>query len=60
MIMIGVFSYVYFVCYRQLSVHVVAENWKEAAAQLANIRKLVAVNLTLGLLTVCVVAIGMN
>jgi uncharacterized membrane protein len=59
-IMIGIFSYVYFVSYRQLSAYVTAENWKEAAAQLASIRKLVAANLTLGLLTVCVVAIGMN
>lgn len=60
MIMIGVFSYVYFVCYRQLSGHVGAERWKEAGEQLGNIRQLVGVNLSLGILTVCVVVFGMN
>ncbi len=59
MIMIGVFSYVYFVCYRQLSTYVTAERWKDAGEQLGSIRKLVAVNLTLGLLTISVVVLGM-
>ena len=58
MIMIGIFAYVYFVRYRQLSTHVIAERWKDAGEQLGHIRKLVSVNLTLGLLTISVVVLG--
>jgi uncharacterized membrane protein len=57
-IMIGIFAYVYFVRYRQLSTHVTAERWKDAGEQLGQIRKLVAVNLTLGLVTISVVLLG--
>ncbi|MFA6063130.1 MAG: CopD family protein [Gallionella sp.] len=60
MLMIAVFSYVYFVCYRQLAGHVAAERWKDAGEQLGKIRQLVGVNLLLGVLTVCVVVFGMN
>ncbi|OHC91238.1 MAG: hypothetical protein A3J87_03600 [Sideroxydans sp. RIFOXYB12_FULL_59_6] len=60
MIMTGVFSYVYFVCYRQLAAHVTAERWKEAGVQLGKIRQLVGLNLSLGVLTVCVVVFGIN
>lgn len=56
--MIAVYSYVYFACYRPLSLHVANQRWKEAGEILGKIRKLVAVNLTLGILTVSVAVIG--
>ena len=58
LVMVGIYSYVYFACYVQLSLHVSKERWKEAGEMLGKIRKLVAVNLTLGLLTIAVVEIG--
>ena len=58
LVMAGVYGYVFFGCYVPLSLHVAKERWKEAGEILGKIRKLVAVNLTLGLLTVAVVEIG--
>ena len=43
----------------QLSWDVEKQRWKEAGEILGKIRKLVALNLVLGLLIVCVVAVGM-
>lgn len=56
--MIAIYGYVFFSCYVPLSVHVSKQRWKEAGEQLGRIRKLVAVNLTLGLLTVSMAALG--
>src|SRR5512135_1558720 len=58
LVMAGIYGYVFFACYVPLSLHVAKERWKEAGEVLAKIRKLVAVNLTLGLLTVAVVEFG--
>jgi uncharacterized membrane protein len=58
LVMAGVYGYVFFACYVQLSLHVSRERWKEAGEILAKIRKLVALNLTLGLLTIGVAIIG--
>ena len=58
-LMMFIFGYVYFACYVPLSLHVANQRWKEAGELLGKIRKLVAVNLALGLLTVCVVVVGM-
>lgn len=58
LLMAGVYGYVFFACYVPFSLHVARERWKEAGELLGRIRKLVAVNLTLGLLTVAVVEIG--
>lgn len=58
LVMMAVYGYVFFACYVPLSLHVAKQRWKEAGEQLGRIRKLVAVNLTLGLLTVCVAVIG--
>jgi uncharacterized membrane protein len=58
LVMVAVYGYVFFACYVPLSLHVAKERWKEAGAMLGKIRKLVAVNLTLGLITVSVAAIG--
>jgi uncharacterized membrane protein len=53
--MMAIFGYLYFACYKPLSIHVENQRWQEAGAMLAKIRKLVAVNLALGLITIAVV-----
>jgi uncharacterized membrane protein len=60
LIMMAIYSYVFFVSYRTFSGLVAGQNWKEAGEMLARIRKLIAVNLTLGLLTVGVAVTGMT
>ena len=57
--MMALYGHVYFGCYKPFSREVAAQNWKVAGEWLGKIRKLVAVNLALGLLTVCVVMAGM-
>lgn len=57
--MMLIFGYVYFACYVPLKLHVASQSWKEAGEMLGRIRKLIAVNLVLGLLIVCEVVIGM-
>jgi uncharacterized membrane protein len=56
--MMVIYGYVFFACYVPFSLHVAKQRWKEAGGLLGKIRKLIAVNLTLGLLTVCVAVIG--
>ncbi len=58
--MMAIFGYVFFACYVPFSLHVAKQRWKEAGEILARIRRLVVLNLVLGLLTVCVVAAGMR
>jgi uncharacterized membrane protein len=58
LVMMAIYSYVFFACYVPLSLNVAKQRWKEAGEMLVRIRRLVAVNLTLGLLIVCVVVIG--
>jgi len=58
--MMVIFGYVYFACYVPLRLNVSKQRWKEAGELLAKIRRLIAVNLVLGLLTVCVAVIGMG
>ena len=60
LLMTVIYSYVYFSCYVPLNLHVANQRWPEAGKILGKIRILVALNLTLGLLTVCVVIIGMG
>lgn len=57
--MMVIYGYVFFACYVPFSLHVSKQRWPEAGAMLVKIRKLIAVNLTLGLLTVCVAVVGM-
>jgi len=59
LVMIAIYGYVFFACYAPLNQHVGKQQWKEAGEMLGKIRKLIAVNLALGLLTVCVAVIGM-
>ena len=58
LVMACIYGYVFFCCYVPLHLHVAKERWKEAGEILGKIRKLVAANLTLGLLTIAVVEIG--
>jgi len=58
--MMAIYTYVFFVSYRTFRRLVAGQNWKEAGEMLARIRKLIAVNLTLGLLTIGVAVTGMT
>ncbi len=58
LVMMGIYVYVFFACYVQFKLHVAKERWKEAGTILGKIRKLIGVNVTLGLVTVCVAVIG--
>lgn len=58
MAMMLIFIYVYFVCHVRLNILVMAEDWPKAGELLAAIRKLVAINLSIGLLTIAVAVIG--
>lgn len=57
---IAIYAYVFFALYRPLHLFVENQRWKEAGEMLAKIRKMVGINLTLGVLTVCVALIGMG
>ncbi|BBI99512.1 hypothetical protein FGKAn22_12050 [Ferrigenium kumadai] len=58
LVMMGIYGYVFFACYVPLSLHVSKQRWKEAGEILGKIRKLVAVNLTLGVITTGVAVYG--
>jgi uncharacterized membrane protein len=58
LIMMSIYGYVFFACYTPFNLLVAKQQWKEAGEMLGRIRKLIATNLTLGLLTVCVAVIG--
>jgi len=58
LLMIVVFSHVYFASFKKLKKAVLNEDWPAGAGALAKIRKLVALNLTLGLLVVTVASSG--
>jgi uncharacterized membrane protein len=57
-VMILIFLHLYFAPYRRLRHAVAASDFASAGKQLAQIRVMVAINLTLGLLTVIVAAAG--
>lgn len=58
LVMTGIYVYVFFACYVPFNLHVAKEHWKEAGEILGKIRKLVGLNLTLGLITIAVAVIG--
>jgi len=60
LVMIAIYLYVYYGCYVPFKGLVAKQSWKEAGEMLGRIRKLIAVNLTLGMLTVCVAMIGLT
>jgi uncharacterized membrane protein len=57
-VMVCIFCYVYFACFVPLRLYVNKEKWKEAGSVLSRIRYLIAVNLTIGLITITVAKIG--
>lgn len=58
LIMMALYGHVFFAPYKRLQKAVDAQNWEEGGAQLGQIRKLIAVNLSLGLLVVVVATAG--
>lgn len=52
--MTAIFAYIYFLPFAKLKQDVASQDWPAAGLSMARIRKLVGVNLTLGLLTTCV------
>ena len=58
LVMVGVYVYVFFACYVPFNMHVAKERWKEAGEILGKIRKLVGLNLTLGLITISIATLG--
>lgn len=57
-LMIGLFMYVYFVPYKRLKLAIAAQIWPDAGRHLNQIRKIIIVNLSLGLLTITIAAAG--
>ncbi|MBI4724802.1 MAG: CopD family protein [Rhodomicrobium sp.] len=57
-VMVAIYVYLYFVLWQRFRRAVAAAGWTEAAANLGQIRRLVAVNLALGLVTVSIGASG--
>ncbi len=57
-IMMALYGHVFFAHYKRLCSAVDSQNWEEGGRQLGKIRKLIAVNLSLGLLVVAVAAAG--
>lgn len=57
-IMMGIFMHVYFAPFKRMKNAVAQEDWPTAATNLNQIRKMVAVNLTLGLITIVVASAG--
>lgn len=53
-----IYAYVFFALYVPLSLHVAKERWKEAGELLGKIRKMVAINLSIGVVTIGVALIG--
>jgi uncharacterized membrane protein len=59
-VMILIYTYVYFKCYVQFNRFVSKQDWPSAGAMLATIRKLVGTNLSIGLLTILVATVGIH
>src|SRR3954470_13721087 len=57
-VMSAIFMHVYFAPFGRLKRAVAAEDWKAGGAALNQIRMLVAVNLVLGLVNICVAVLG--
>jgi uncharacterized membrane protein len=57
-VMLLIFAYVFFMPYKDLQRAVAAQDWPTGSAALARVGGLVRTNLILGLLTVCLGAVG--
>jgi len=58
LLMMAIYAHLYFVPWHRLRRAMALANWAEAGVQLGVIRRIVAVNLTLGLITVAIGASG--
>ena len=58
LIMMAIFAHVFFAPYGRLKRAVGAQDWKAGGAALGQIRQLIGINLSLGLLTIAVVFLG--
>lgn len=56
--MMGLFTYLYLLPYQHMRRAVAAADWAEAGRRLGRIRSIIAINLTLGLLTIAIGAGG--
>ena len=57
-VMMLIFGHIFFSPFRRLKRHVAAQEWQAAGAAMATIRKLVAINLILGLITILIGGLG--
>ena len=57
-VMMLIFAHVFFAPYKRLKRAVGEQNWKAGGAALAQIRMLIGINLSIGLLTIVVVFVG--
>lgn len=57
-VMMLLFAHVFFAPYKKLKRAVSEQNWKAGGAALAQIRMLIGINLSIGLLTIAVVFVG--
>ncbi|MGA9163168.1 MAG: CopD family protein [Thiobacillus sp.] len=57
-VMMLIFAHVFFAPYKKLKRAVAAQDWKAGGAALGQIRMLIGINLSLGLLTIAVVFLG--
>jgi uncharacterized membrane protein len=58
LIMMFIFMHVFFAPYRRLKLAVAAQNWKDGGRRLGQIRMLVGLNLSLGLIVVAIATLG--
>jgi uncharacterized membrane protein len=56
--MMAIFLHVFFAPFARLKRDVAAQRWQDGAAALAQIRRLVGLNILLGLLTVAIATLG--
>ena len=57
-LMLLIFGHVYFAAYRRLRKNVAKQEWKAAGAALAQIRLLIGINLSLGIINVFIAILG--
>lgn len=57
-VMMLIYAHVFFAAYKKLKRAVGQQNWKAGGAALAQIRRLIGINLTIGLVTIAVVFVG--
>ena len=57
-IMMLIFAHIFFASYKRLQRAVAAQDWKAGGAALGQIRKLIGINLILGLVTIAIGALG--